>query len=138
MKFKRTKRTCFNISRSQFSCGSEVNSDEFTLLKWNIRFCLIKYLLFPFQVKRSFEESYFQNERICHSSLSWHFQRPPAEGWLKLFNLPACPGSHIPLQTSLTVLAFTVFIVISALPVSFQFAPSFQYLQPLRLSQNTG
>ena len=41
-------------------------------------------------------KSYAQIERSCRSSQSWRCQKPPAEGWLKWFDLPASPETTHP------------------------------------------
>lgn len=43
---------------------------------------------------------HLQSERSCHSSRSWHCQRPPAGGWHWWFDLPVSPAKASAVLTS--------------------------------------
>lgn len=40
------------------------------------------------------DQTHSQSERSCRSSLSWHSQKPPAEGWPGWFDPPGFPATR--------------------------------------------
>lgn len=80
---------------------------------------------------------YAQIERSCRSSQSWRCQKPPAEGWLKWFDLPASPETTHPASSKSLWLLSCFLCGAEVLPAFFQSALSCRH-RTQRLSQSTG